>query len=411
MKKTIFLIIMIILMSTSVLAMDSQITVDNNIDLQQLQLGNKYLVGDRILVNTDVTGDLFGMGSYLLINGTISEDLNIMGSKIDLLGTIGGDSRIIGSEIFVDGVIFKEALLIGQMIVLEKNTKIGNDAYLMGNVIKVNGEFSKDVFIEGENVYFNGLVNGDLKLKASSLELGPDTLIVGNLKITDNLEFNKTLVTGKITKITQEEWNSQEKESQPSFLDYVIGFVMILILGLAFILIPKEYSKSVRVTSGQRPFHSFIIGLITIVVIPLVIFVLLMTVVGMPLGILLGLIYIGLLILAIPVGASFLGGLILGIFRLSSKYSKIVLGSIIFVALTLVPIAGSIIILISGIIGFGAMFRNFYGRDKPIKPIRRKKKKKTNTEKLIMKKEPLKKPSKPKKTAKSKKTKGRKLKL
>ena len=175
---------------------------------------------------------------------------------------------------------------------------------------------------------------------------------------------------------------------------------MLLIVGFVFLAVPKEYAKRVEITSMQRPFHSFVVGLIAAVLSPLAIFVLLWTVIGIPLGVILSMAYLGLVILSMPVGAWFLGDMILKVFDMDVyKYMKLVLGAIAFVLIGLIPVVGPIILLITSIIGFGAMVRNFYGKDKPKRRTKRRKRR------AVVKKaksSSLKKPSKPK-SLKSKK--------
>jgi acetyltransferase-like isoleucine patch superfamily enzyme len=325
---------------------------------------NLYVTNSQITIDSNLYGDLFAFSENIIVNALVQQDINAVSSgTFELQGTVGSDLRLIASKTIIDGTIFGETLILGDFVNITENTQIGNYVRINANTVFIDGTLKDDVQIKAEKVVLNGIIEGNAIIYSSSLELGPNARILGDLSSTRSIDGMSSKVDGIVTKL-------EGKEDPDNFTAVTfqkIGiFITIFLIGAFVLLVARKFTARTVLKMGSRFFVSFLLGLVALIVTPFVAVALIFTIVGIPISILLFLIYALAIILAIGMSAHFLGSLLLriGNKRNRNVWISLLLGSLLMALLTFIPVAFWIAAFLLMLISIGAGLLAIFSKDK-----------------------------------------------
>ena len=325
---------------------------------------NLYMVGGTVVSAGSADKDLLVAGGTALVSGPVVGDLFVVGGNITVLSPVSGDMRVGGGNIMISGNILGDAVVGGGQIILSGKS-IGGDAAIAGGTVRMDTEVKGNVKIAGGEIYINAPVGGDADIKAEKLTLGPNADIKGNLK------YQATkLVTieegGKVrgeTVFTELKGRDGAKKSAGVILGFftfvlVAKFLMLLATALIVGLVFRRYSKELVEKATVSPLKELGRGVVTLIVLPILSIILLITIIGIPLGILGLLSFVMLFIYATIITPIFLGALVYKWISRKSDYvvnwKTILLGTVVYFLLGLIPFLGWIAICVAVAITLGA---------------------------------------------------------
>jgi hypothetical protein len=243
-----------------------------------------------------------------------------------------------------------------------------------GGTVAINGEVRGDVDAFGGTVVVAGTVDGDIVLYGGTLTLQNGSVVHGNIQLYGSRWF-----PGYGYHLDGEVINHPDSiswlvagMSHPSF-----PFWSILIwsaLGLMLTWLLPEHLLLVRATAIQNTKRSFLVGLLSILLAPPVLFVLAALILPIPLAVILAL----TLVAAWALGTVAVGGLIGERIvravdpRYNTRPVQVVVGLVALALVGAVPFIGWLINLIVGLIGLGAVLLSRFGTrlyGQPRKPL------------------------------------------
>lgn len=349
MKKRIvciFLVVSILMFSTSVFAEDTSsssnlISFDNNIEVNNDVDGNTYTFGDRVSIGTMVGGDIISAGRII---------------DIDSL-EVKGNIRTAGQIVNINVESTKNITSAGETINIGNKTN-ANAIYLAARDIKFMGQ-TNDFYASGENIIIDGIIKGNLNVDCRTLTLTENAEVEGNIKVSSpnepNLNSKTTLADIDYEKISNK--NYQEKYFSKSNISWelmslataiIIGFIIYMLFKQSFLDVEKDLNGI---------FKYLLIGLPTLILLPIIAIFMMFTVIGIPIGII-ALILYGIVIYLCPV----VTGIILGkiIFRKGNAYLQVLGGIVIVKCILLVPYISVIVCLISVLLVLGFINMKIY---------------------------------------------------
>jgi len=326
---------------------------------------NIYIAGGVVVSAGSADKDLLVAGGTALVSGPVAGDLFVVGGNITVLAQVSGDMRIAGGNIVVGGNILGDAVIGGGQIILSGQS-IGGDAAVAGGTVRIDSEIKGNAKIAGGEIYINAPVGGNAEIKAEKLTLGPNADIKGNLKY----EATKPVtieeggkVRGEIAFTELKRPDTAKKNATKGiisgFFTFVLAakFIMLLAVALIIGLGFRRYSKELVEKAAGSPFKELGRGVVTMIVLPILSIVLLVTVIGIPLGILGLLSFVMLSMYAAMVTPIFLGALVYKWISRKSDYTinwkTILLGTVVYLLLGLVPFLGWIAICVAVAITLG----------------------------------------------------------
>ena len=305
--------------------------------------GNLYVSGGTVRVEGTVTGDLVVAGGQVEVSGEVNDDLLATGGTIDVSGTVGGDARLFGGRVTVSGPIGQDLVLAGGQATVTSSARVGQDLVFGAGQMTLDGQVAGSVLGSTPSYTKRGTVGG-----------------TENVTIAEQDQESEPTVASRLGDVLQR----------------LIGVLAVAVL--AMWLLPRLLrgtADSVR----RRPLRSLgfgvlgIISLVILVVAVLIVAVLLAVVFGLlGLGDLVALALFGALTLLVLAGFGFfvistflapaavglaLGLLALGAERPSRRWLSLVLGLVVVVILTSLPVVGGWVGLLVVLLGLGAVFR------------------------------------------------------
>jgi hypothetical protein len=302
--------------------------------------GNLYASGGTVRVEGTVTGDLVAAGGQIQVTGEVQNDLLAAGGTVEVSGSVGGDARLFGGQVTVSGPIGQDLLLGAGQATVTSSGQVGQDLIFGAGQMTLDGPVTGSVLGSTANYTKSGTVGG-----------------TENVTIAEQVEQAEPTVGSRL-------------------LDGLQRWIGVLaVAALALWLLPRLLrgtAEGVR----RRPLPSLgfgalgLIGLVVSVVGVLIVGILLAVVFGLlGLGDLVALALIGALTVLVLVGfgffvtASFLApaavGLALGALALgdeprSRRWLGLVLGLLVVVILTSLPVVGGWLGLLVVLLGLGA---------------------------------------------------------
>lgn len=295
--------------------------------------GNAFIIADTVTINGQIGGDLFVMATTLNIDG----------------GQIYGNVFAIAENITLNGLIY--------------------DLYAMCDTLTMSydGVAYRDLKVTCDNATINGVVGKDVIIDTKSLSLESDCLIYGNLEYSapSEIQIAEGLVTGEVT------YEKASVLGSTSIMELVISLLTAIVYTLVvwFLiskLAPKFYGK-VTEMKPKRMFLALLVGLITLIVVPVVAMLLMVTVVGVPVALALLAIYALVISIAFALTSIVLATKVSAKVKALAKFNNIfavIIVAIVLWALTLIPYAGGIISFLITLCGLG-MFVLAFKKEKP----------------------------------------------
>jgi cytoskeletal protein CcmA (bactofilin family) len=311
--------------------------------IQNTSSGNIFGAGDNLQINQDIQGDVVLAGSRLEINGNVVKDFIGAGGDLTVNGNISGNVIAAGGTIKVNGNVGGDMAALGGQILLSR-----------GSV--VNG----DILLSGGDITLDGIINGNGQVSADTLRTGDNFRLKGNLKLkAQNYPSNlKNNVGGDLNITSRNETQSQYAKASAGFdfFAFIIWLLMSLVLGLILIYIFPGFVSRLKEIVRDSPLKTGLLGLLTLIFLPILAVILLITFFGLGLSVLLILLLaLGLLIATVPV--ELLAGEIIYNKIFKKEAGKLVyylIGAVIFAIAYEIPLIGGIIRFIALLIGLGA---------------------------------------------------------
>jgi cytoskeletal protein CcmA (bactofilin family) len=377
-----------------------------------------YVAAGEFTLDGTVKGDLVVVGSTLTINGAVEGDLIAAGQSVIVNGSVEDDARVAGFALTFQGDVSDDVIAAGFSLEGREDSSIGGDIIYAGYQALLAGDVSGDVDASGAAVKIAGTIAGDLNVDVGGTDPGeqippfysfipnlpavpsvPSGLTVdGGAKIDGDLSYTANAeaaipgdaVAGDVdfNRYVPAETEAEERPA-PSpavrtgwwFLRQFRRLITLLLIGVLMMWVAPDWTRKLAKSIETQPLPSLGWGLVAIAVfgvlmVLLIIATVLLTVVFgvVTLGGLAGRFAVLGGIITSATGFSFsllwryvtsiVIGLLLGqlIFRAlnssaeQSRWWPMVLGVVILVIITAVPVLGWLAKLGIVLLGLGAIW-------------------------------------------------------
>ncbi len=303
-----------------------------------------------------IDGDLVIFTGDLTISGRVTGTVTVFSSGsvvVEPTGRIDGSLRGTAVSATIRGEVGDDVFLTAPSVVVAPSGMIGRDAMIFSGTGRIEGVVERDVRGRTMRLVIDGTVGGDLDVATQKLELGPDAVIEGDVLYRSPVEAgiaSTATISGTTTRLP----------TQSNFvygiilaLANVIGFFGFLVAGIVVLSVFRGSSVRAAGAMVTRPVRSFLVGVVTVVVLPAGIVVLAVTLVGIPLAVLLILAGISLFIVGPVPAVTALGNRIL--FKKGGLFGAFLVGAVLWrLGIWLIPVVGGFVYLIGLVWGTGA---------------------------------------------------------
>ena len=198
----IFIFIISLFSINSVEAKSNNFNFKEEVVISDKHEGTAFVGGDKVTITDEASfeGVLFAFGDYLSISG-IDESVFAFGNIVKMDENESKDVFLLGNNIHLD------------------NIKVSRDLYALGYKLNINGEVDKDLYIASRSLKLEGIFHGDIYVASPSIDIADGTVITGKLVVPQDCKINsKDKYTVEYYKI---------KTSEKTFVDKFLGIIIL----------------------------------------------------------------------------------------------------------------------------------------------------------------------------------------
>jgi hypothetical protein len=333
---------------------------------------NVRAAGASVAIHADVTGDADAAGAEVTIDGTVGR-ARLAGGTVTLTGDVAGDAYVVGGVFTltsrVGGSLYAGGgqVTIGPQAVISRSTKIG------GGRVTFDGRAEGGARIAGGSVIVNGSITGDLVLEGGRIAIGPTAAVSGNVLIRSLEEpaiDPAASIAGAVRREAPASWWDQAMFESWPFRFGAAAFIALstFVTGIVLMILGRGTFEDAVTLARAKGVSSFLIGLVSLILLPVVAVALMVTVVGIPAGLALLFVVPILIFVSYAVAATGLADLIFNrprAPRLAGRtFGFLIVGAIILGLVSLIPVAGGMLVFLLLILGAGAFLRSARRRAK-----------------------------------------------
>lgn len=379
-----------------------------------------YVSARTLNVNGTVNGDVIFFGQTATVNGTVTGDLVAAGQEIVIEGEVSDDARVAAYAVRVAGTLGDDLVAVGFSLEKTAASATGGDLIFAGYQALLEGTVAGNASIAGGAVEVGGTVEGDASIDvggASSDDAPPMTYaffpgapsipsVAPGLTVAENATVGGDLsytarsradvadgAVGGSVDFTQyvpergpDRPDRRDRRSPLAAFARWVGrqiqrWATLLVIGLILLWLAPDWTHKLHETVRQKPLPSLGWGFVALAA--FAVFIIAATIAIGLLALLFGAITLG------GLAGQFItaGGLVLGaaglsfsvtwgyvtrviisvllgdlVFRLlkvdptGRRWWALILGLLIFVALTAVPVLGWLLGVVAALLGLGAIW-------------------------------------------------------
>jgi len=342
---------------------DTEVYTDN----QKTYFENLYIGAGRTIVDSQINSDLTVLGGEVLIKNKISGDVFVVGGDAVFEADILGDLRVIGGDVKVSGNIVGDLFLIGGNIDLQNANLLG-DVIIVGADVLINSEINNKSKIVAAKVFVNSKITSPIEITAQKLSFGESAILESNLSYyspqafikNENSQINGEVVFNQIKNIQDTSFVKQAILNITSFW-LVLKFITTLLIAFGLVYIFKVFSTEVSMLAIKSPAKSLLAGILLLVFTPVILVILFISLAGMPIAILLILAIMFISIISPSLVGIFIGSWVRKRLNKTADYlvdfHSAAFGVILLTIIQFIPVIGSFISFVLGIIAIGAIVR------------------------------------------------------
>lgn len=346
-KKGVFILTLLMMLLLTVNAFA------DNID----SASNYLAFNEDVNISKEVLGDIYSAGKKISVKDNVTGDVIALGESIDITSKeLSGNIRCGAQTLNINSKNVKNITSFGQNINIEKETT-AKAVYVSGENINFKGN-CQGFYATGNTIIINGKVNGDVNVTCDELIIADNGEITGNIKVYSPKEpivnSNVTMDDIQYTKIE----NSTNENKLKAFLGLgtILSILGSLIFGIVLYSIFKKFFIKSDDLLVKEPLPIVLGGIASFILVPIASLLLFLTIIALPIGVISLIMYFIVIYLSPVIMGIVLGRLIL---KNKNPYLQLLVGILIVRLLSLLPMIGGFVWVVSGMITQGLIAYSF----------------------------------------------------
>lgn len=268
--------------------------------------GDLFIGGGAVTVSQPVQGDLFASGGSVDIDAAVAGDALAAGGKVRIGAEVEHSVFAAGGQLTVNGKVGRNLRMVGGQVELGPKSVVAGNVSVAGGQVRLYGSIGGHVQSAGGRLLIDGPVSGDVFATSGQIELGPNARIGGKLRYRSGEPLRQdpaAQVGGGIEKLLPA--IGARSASAPAGREHAarravagIGWVWtlgLIVLAAALLAMLPRFYVSVARTLREQPGLSLLLGFVLLVCVPVASLLFFITLIGIPLGLFLTALYLALL--------------------------------------------------------------------------------------------------------------------
>ena len=355
-KSILFFALVLVVLLSSVVFADNEtpitkadneagiMLVDENLETTSNVVSKTlYLANSSVTIDYPVEGNVFVMAQDLTISGNISGNVFALAQnlKIESTGSINSTLFVCAENVTIDGTL-SDVFSISSNLTINKGARIIQDITAGGSTLKLGGTIGRNANFEFDeiNTSDSAMILGDLSYSSRVAAISED-IVSGttSFKIMEEVKIEpKDIIKSKLNDL---------------YTLLVISLVIVLIVVYAM---PKFADKEQKIVENKLA-ATFGYGALALILVPFACLLLFFTILGILPAVALFLVYLFIIMqVATPLVAIAIAKIICKKINKHTKGFTLLFSMLLVLAiwiLELIPVLGSIVSLLTAILGLG----------------------------------------------------------
>ncbi|MGI5841179.1 MAG: hypothetical protein ACOX6N_03120 [Patescibacteria group bacterium] len=333
------------------------ITANDTVTISETITADVYVAGGQVIVSGTINGDLIAVGGTVLVSGTIRDDLVIIGGQVTVTGDIGDNLTVAAGNL----ELTPEATVSGGILAAAGN-------------INVLAPIGGDLIVASESLLVDNQIGGRVEALVSNLTLASNTRVNRDLaynqdarvSISEDAQISGETIQRE-SRFKLDGDNGRIRREAPRVLGNIFfgaslaDFISSLIIGLLLLrYLPGLVDKSSYLIARQ-PFKSLGVGFLTLLLAPVLLFVLFVLALTIPLALILFTLFLITLFVAKIFPAVWFGTWLSQKLNLNiSSFWTFIIGLILLYIILFIPVLGVIIWFFVLLFGLGSFLLSLF---------------------------------------------------
>ncbi len=300
-----------------------------------------------IPAGTVASGDISVVGGTVTIAGTLDGSLDGPATSVTVTetGVVTGDVDVAAGSVHVRGTVEGDVNGAAGVVTVAEGARIGGDLSAAAGSLVLDGAVDGSVRVGAEalTVGPTARVGGDLLYDAEDMDIAEGATVGGVTEFRPGLRDGRVPLVGDLSLAVG-----------TSLALAVVGFVASLALGVVLLVAAPSLARRVTDTGRSHPARSGLVGVGTILAVPVSLVLLAVTVVGIPLSVAGLLVSIPLLWVAFVYGALLTGDWLVSFANVRSPYVALAVGLLVPTVVSTLPF-GDLVAVAYLLVGLGAL--------------------------------------------------------
>jgi cytoskeletal protein CcmA (bactofilin family) len=277
-----------------------------------------FIGGGSVTVHEPTGGDLFAAGGTVDVDAAVRGDAVVAGGKVRIGGDVGQSVYAAGGQTNINGKVGRNVRVAGGQVELGPKAEVAGNVSVAGGQVRLYGAVRGHVQAAGGRVLIDAPVTGDVLATSGHVELGPRARIGGKLRYRSGDALHQdpaAQVSGGIEQIGPV-WRgdaASQPAPEPPAPQHgmgAIGWVWtagLVVLAAVWLALAPGVSARLSRALRERTGLSVLLGFVWLVCVPVLALLLLLTIIGIPLALFVAALYLAVLPLAYVAAAVGLG--------------------------------------------------------------------------------------------------------
>ena len=346
-KSILFFALVLIVLLSSVVFADNEagiMLVDENLETTSNGVSKTlYLADSSVTIDYPVEGNVFVMAQDLTISGNISGNVFALAQnlKIESTGSINSTLFVCAENITIDGTV-SNVFSMSSSLTINKSARIMQDITAGGSTLKLGGTVGRNANFAFDEIY-----------------VSDSAVILGDLSYSSRVAaISKDIVSGTTSFKPIEEAKIEPKDIIKEKLNdlYTLLVVSLVIVLIVVYAMPKFADKEQKIVENKLA-ATFGYGALALILIPFACLILFCTILGILPSIVLLFVYLFIIMqVATPLVAIAMAKIVCQKINKNTKGFNLLFSMLLVLAiwvLELIPVLGSIVSLLTAILGLG----------------------------------------------------------
>jgi cytoskeletal protein CcmA (bactofilin family) len=326
--------------------------------------GNFYAVGSVVALSGNITGDAVIVGGNVTVNGTVTDDLAVLGGAVNMSASSTKDVRIIAGDVTISKPITGDLVVVGGRLTILSTGSVKGDVLIYGEDATIDGAVGGQIMGTVHTLRVNGPVGAGIDVTTSSLTLGDQANITGDIQYTSANQLARSpnaVVTGKVMQGTD---GVAASDVTSMLKNITILFLISLFATLSIYLVARKFVEDMSRLAVRQVGMKTLIGFGTFAIAPITVGILFVSMLGILVGIIELALLVVLAVVSLVLTNAVFGALIAKYLTKKSQLSVpyIIAGAIVTQICLIIPFVGPAILALAFLATAGALVTSFYYR-------------------------------------------------